>query len=34
VAVIGAGVRRAKLLVRGRLLGGLPGAEVVADLAV
>jgi prolyl-tRNA editing enzyme YbaK/EbsC (Cys-tRNA(Pro) deacylase) len=34
VAVIGAGVRRAKLLVPGRLLGELPGAEVVADLAV
>ena len=34
VAVIGAGVRRAKLLVPGRLLGELPGAEVVTDLAV
>ena len=33
VAVIGAGVRRAKLLVPGQLLGDLPGAEVVADLA-
>jgi prolyl-tRNA editing enzyme YbaK/EbsC (Cys-tRNA(Pro) deacylase) len=33
VAIIGAGVRRAKLLVPGRLLGRLPGAEVVPDLA-
>ncbi|MGZ4447358.1 MAG: YbaK/EbsC family protein [Nocardioides sp.] len=33
VAVIGSGVRRSKLLVPGRLLGDLPRAEVVADLA-
>jgi prolyl-tRNA editing enzyme YbaK/EbsC (Cys-tRNA(Pro) deacylase) len=33
VAVIGSGVRRSKLLVPGRLLGELPGAEVVEDLA-
>jgi len=31
-AVIGSGVRRSKLLVPGRLLGELPGAEVLADL--
>jgi prolyl-tRNA editing enzyme YbaK/EbsC (Cys-tRNA(Pro) deacylase) len=30
--VIGSGVRRSKLLVPGRLLGDLPGAEVVAGL--
>jgi prolyl-tRNA editing enzyme YbaK/EbsC (Cys-tRNA(Pro) deacylase) len=33
VAVIGSGVRRSKLLMPGRLLGELPGAEVIADLA-
>jgi prolyl-tRNA editing enzyme YbaK/EbsC (Cys-tRNA(Pro) deacylase) len=33
VAVIGSGVRRSKLLVPGRLLGSLPGAEVVQGLA-
>lgn len=33
VAVIGSGVRRSKLLVAGRLLGTLPGAEVVEGLA-
>jgi prolyl-tRNA editing enzyme YbaK/EbsC (Cys-tRNA(Pro) deacylase) len=33
VAVIGSGVRRSKLLVPGRLLGELPGAEVVPGLA-
>lgn len=33
VAIIGAGVRRAKLLVPGRLLADLPSAEVVTDLA-
>ena len=33
VAVIGSGVRRSKLLLPGRLLGELPGAEVVEDLA-
>jgi prolyl-tRNA editing enzyme YbaK/EbsC (Cys-tRNA(Pro) deacylase) len=33
VALIGSGVRRSKLLVPGRLLAGLPGAEVVDDLA-
>jgi prolyl-tRNA editing enzyme YbaK/EbsC (Cys-tRNA(Pro) deacylase) len=33
VAVIGSGVRRSKLLLPGRLLGLLPGAEVVPDLA-
>ena len=32
VAVIGSGVRRSKLLVPGRLLADLPGAEVVAGL--
>jgi prolyl-tRNA editing enzyme YbaK/EbsC (Cys-tRNA(Pro) deacylase) len=32
VAVIGSGVRRSKLLVPGRLLGELPGAEVLAGL--
>ena len=34
LAVIGSGVRRSKLLVAGRLLGELPGAEVVDELAV
>ena len=33
VAVIGSGVRRSKLLVPGRLLADLPGAEVIDDLA-
>jgi prolyl-tRNA editing enzyme YbaK/EbsC (Cys-tRNA(Pro) deacylase) len=33
VAVIGSGVRRSKLLLPGALLGELPGAEVVPDLA-
>ncbi len=33
VAVIGSGVRRSKLLLPGRLLGELPGAEVVDNLA-
>ena len=32
VVVIGSGVRRSKLLLPGRLLGDLPGAEVIADL--
>ena len=32
VVVIGSGVRHSKLLVPGRLLADLPGAEVVADL--
>src|SRR3954447_26410637 len=31
-AVIGSGVRRSKLLVRGRLLGDMPGAELLAGL--
>ena len=31
-AVIGSGVRRSKLLVPGRLLGEIPGAEVLAGL--
>jgi prolyl-tRNA editing enzyme YbaK/EbsC (Cys-tRNA(Pro) deacylase) len=33
VAVVGSGLRRSKLLVPGRLLARLPGAEVVDDLA-
>ncbi|WP_435770173.1 YbaK/EbsC family protein [Nocardioides sp. SYSU DS0651] len=33
VAVIGSGVRRSKLLLPGRLLAALPGAEVVDALA-
>jgi prolyl-tRNA editing enzyme YbaK/EbsC (Cys-tRNA(Pro) deacylase) len=33
LAVIGSGLRRSKLLVPGRVLGGLPGAEVVEGLA-
>jgi prolyl-tRNA editing enzyme YbaK/EbsC (Cys-tRNA(Pro) deacylase) len=33
VAVIGSGLRRSKLLLPGRLLGELPGAEVVEGLA-
>lgn len=33
VAVIGSGLRRSKLLLPGRLLGELPAAEVVPDLA-
>jgi prolyl-tRNA editing enzyme YbaK/EbsC (Cys-tRNA(Pro) deacylase) len=32
VAVIGSGVRRSKLVLPGRLLAALPGAEVVAGL--
>ncbi|GAA1925819.1 YbaK/EbsC family protein [Nocardioides hwasunensis] len=32
VVVVGSGVRTSKLLVPGRLLADLPGAEVVADL--
>lgn len=32
VVVLGSGVRRSKLLVPGRLLADLPGAEVVPDL--
>jgi prolyl-tRNA editing enzyme YbaK/EbsC (Cys-tRNA(Pro) deacylase) len=34
VAVIGSGVRRSKLLLAGRDLAELPGAEVLADLGV
>jgi prolyl-tRNA editing enzyme YbaK/EbsC (Cys-tRNA(Pro) deacylase) len=34
VAIIGSGVRRSKLLLRGRLLGELPGAEVVPALGL
>ena len=34
VVVIGSGVRRSKLLLPGRLLGGLPGAEVVEGLGI
>ena len=34
VVVVGSGVRRSKLLLPGRLLAELPGAEVVADLGV
>jgi prolyl-tRNA editing enzyme YbaK/EbsC (Cys-tRNA(Pro) deacylase) len=33
VAVIGSGVRRSKLLLPGRLIADLPGAEVVEGLA-
>jgi prolyl-tRNA editing enzyme YbaK/EbsC (Cys-tRNA(Pro) deacylase) len=33
VAVIGSGVRRSKLLLPGRLVGEIPGAEVVVGLA-
>lgn len=33
VTIIGSGVRRSKLLLPGRLLADLPGAEVVDDLA-
>ena len=33
VAIIGSGVRRSKLLLPGRLVGELPGAEVVEGLA-
>ena len=32
VAIIGSGIRRSKLLLPGRLLAELPGAEVVDDL--
>ena len=34
VAIVGSGVRRSKLLLPGRLLARLPGAEVVEDLGV
>jgi prolyl-tRNA editing enzyme YbaK/EbsC (Cys-tRNA(Pro) deacylase) len=34
VAIIGSGVRRSKLLLRGPLLGELPDAEVVDGLGV
>ncbi|MGL5809193.1 MAG: YbaK/EbsC family protein [Nocardioides sp.] len=34
VAIIGSGVRRSKLLVPGRLLGELPGAEILESLAL
>ncbi|WP_244929821.1 YbaK/EbsC family protein [Nocardioides sp. W7] len=34
IAVLGSGVRRSKLLVPGRLLAELPGAEVVEGLGV
>ena len=34
VAVLGSGLRRSKVLLPGRLLGELPGAEVVDGLAV
>lgn len=33
VALVGSGVRRSKVLLPGRLLAELPGAEVVEDLA-
>ena len=33
LAVVGSGVRRSKLLIPGRLLNLLPGAEVISDLA-
>ncbi|HSV41405.1 MAG TPA: YbaK/EbsC family protein [Nocardioidaceae bacterium] len=33
LAVVGSGVRRSKLLLPGRLLGLLPGAEVIQDMA-
>jgi prolyl-tRNA editing enzyme YbaK/EbsC (Cys-tRNA(Pro) deacylase) len=33
-AIIGSGVRRSKLLLPGRLLAGLPGAEVVEGLGL
>lgn len=32
VVIIGSGVRRSKILLPGRLLAELPGAEVVDDL--
>ncbi|GCD92173.1 YbaK/EbsC family protein [Nocardioides sp. LS1] len=34
VAIVGAGVRSCKLLLPGRLLAEIPGAEVVTDLGV
>ena len=34
VAIVGSGVRRSKLLLPGRLLAELPGAEVVDDLGL
>lgn len=33
IAIVGSGVRRSKLLVPGRLLAELPGAEVLTNLA-
>jgi prolyl-tRNA editing enzyme YbaK/EbsC (Cys-tRNA(Pro) deacylase) len=33
LAIIGSGIRGSKLFVPGRLLGLLPGAEVINDLA-
>lgn len=33
LAVVGSGLRRSKLVLPGRLLGELPGAETVTDLA-
>jgi hypothetical protein len=32
VVIVGSGVRRSKLLLPGRVLAELPGAEVVRDL--
>jgi prolyl-tRNA editing enzyme YbaK/EbsC (Cys-tRNA(Pro) deacylase) len=34
VAIVGSGVRRSKLLLPGRLLAEIPGAEVVEDLGI
>ena len=34
VVILGSGVRRSKLLVPGRLIGELPGVEVVAGLGI
>ena len=34
IVLIGSGIRGSKLILPGRLLAALPGAEVVADLAV
>jgi len=33
LAVVGSGVRRSKLLLSGRVLGLLPGSEVIQGLA-
>ena len=33
LAIIGSGIRGSKLFLPGRLLGLLPGAEIVTDLA-